>query len=145
MSQHNEKETMWTRFESSKSKLGWRLEVPDEPRADLRMMTKGGKRQIVWRKYSKYYQQQERYFFGLDIDWLAGLTDDDGGVLFMMPGVDYALVPFAELSKLLDPATRVKNGKEVRFLFKSDTDSLRLLPGGTNTWQDVTQFRILLA
>ena len=141
MPTYKEKEEMWSQFESSLKRSGWSVDAPEEPKADVHVATRAGKQQIFWAKYSKHHEKSDRYWFGLDMDWLDGLSDDPGGVLFMMPGVDYALIPFAEAFKLLDPATRVKAGHEVRLHIKATVSVLQLLPCGTGKWQDVTRYK----
>jgi len=117
------------------------VDYPEEPRADVYVANKLGEHRVFWAKYSIYNKEQDWYFFGLDMTWLEGLREDQGGVLFMMPGVDYALIPFAEALDLLDLATRVKLSNEVRLHIRASGNGLLLRPGGTGQWQDVTRYK----
>ena len=140
MSTYKEKEEMWTHFESSLQGSGWSVDHPEEPRADVCVATRAGEHRYFWARYSKYHEETDKYFFSLEMTWLEGLRDDQGGVLLMMPGVDYALIPFADALDLLDAATRVK-GNEVRLDIRATGNTLLLLPGGTGEWYDITRYK----
>ena len=144
MATYKDKEEMWAQVESSLEGRGWSVDHPEEPKADIYVASRAGKHRYFWAKYSKHHDETDKYFFSLEMTWLDGFRDDQGGVLFMMPGVDYALIPFAEALNILDSATRTK-GNEVRLDIRATGNALLLLPGGAGEWHDVTRYKLDLS
>lgn len=125
-------------FLSSLTSRGWSISSTHK-RANIHICNRMGESINLWTKFSRYYERQNKYWFGITPDSLAVMVNEKGGVILLLgtPN-DYVCFSFKKLQELLLEATPARTGK--KFDIRKRGGKIELLPIGTNQWVDVSLF-----